>query len=177
MAAKKKSIRELFDLMPEWDASDLHLKAGAPPVYRVAGTLRRTKAEPLEHEDIKEMVESFLSDRQLDELHDQGHVDMGYDIDAGRIRVNCFYQRGKLGLVGRLIETHIPSLESLNLPPQLQKVIEYSQGMVLVCGVTGSGKSTTLASLLDMINRKYSMHILTIEDPIEFLHEIGRAHV
>lgn len=168
---KKKSIRELFDLMPEWEASDLHLKAGSPPIYRVAGKLRRTKAAPLDEEDIEEMVFGFLSERQAEILREKGHVDMGYDISAGRVRVNAFYQRGKLGLVGRLIETEIPSLESLNLPPQLSKVIEYSQGLVLVCGVTGSGKSTTLASLLDMVNRKYQEHILTIEDPIEFLHE------
>jgi twitching motility protein PilT len=166
-----KSLEDLFDLMPKWDASDLHLKVGSPPVYRIGGTLKRTKSDPLTDEHMESLVSQILDEEQTQTLKQQGSVDVGHDIDAGRVRVNIFKQRGSISLAARLVETEIPTLKELNLPDNISRVIDYSQGLVLVCGVTGSGKSTTLASLLEMVNEKYSYHILTIEDPIEFLHE------
>jgi len=171
-AAKKgtPTLEDLFSLMPKWEASDLHLKVDTPPVYRVGGQLRRMKSDPIPGEQIEKMVHDFLGDERFEELQEQGSVDIGYTFEGGRVRINLFLQRGNISMAARLVENYIPDLEELNLPPQLEKVIEFPQGLVLVCGVTGSGKSTTLASLLQQINRRFTKHILTIEDPIEYLH-------
>ena len=164
------TLEELFDRMHELEASDLHLKVGSPPVYRVASRLRRAKLEVLTPDRLNEMIKGFLGDERWEELHQRGSLDIGYDVRGGRARVNVFLQRGQVSLAARLIKTHIPTLEELHLPPAIAKVIDFPQGLVLVCGVTGSGKSTTLASILEMMNMKHTYHILTIEDPLEYLH-------
>jgi len=167
----RKTLDELFERMKSYDASDLHVKVASPPVYRVAGQLRRMKSEPLSQEQINTMVREFLGEERMKELYRKGSLDIGHNIEGGRVRVNVFMQRGTISLAARLVKTRIPTLEELHLPPALAKVIDFPQGLILVCGVTGCGKSTTLASLLEMINKKYTAHILTIEDPIEFLHQ------
>ena len=110
-------------------------------------------------------------------LHERGSVDLGHDFEKGRVRVNCFMQRGSVSLAARLIVENIPSLENLHLPAVLARACDLQQGLMLVCGITGSGKSTTLASLLDMVNRQRRAHILTIEDPIEYLHHDAKSIV
>ncbi len=173
MAQDKKHIRldVLFNQMLELDASDLHLKADNPPLYRVRGVLHRAKSEPLSAEQIESLVSELLGNETMADLYERGSVDLGRDVRDGRVRINVFLQKGRVGLAARLLESRIPSLEELHLPDSLARIVDMKQGLVLVCGITGSGKSTTLACLLAMINAKYRYHILTIEDPIEYLHE------
>ena len=164
-------IDELFSNMVKFNASDLHVKAGSPPVYRVDGQLRRTKAEELSAEEIEALVGEWLGEGQVARLRKEGSLDVGHDFEGGRVRVNIFLQRGYLSLAARLVKSKIPTLDELHLPPALQKIIEFNQGLALVCGVTGCGKSTTLACLIEAINEHQSKHIITLEDPIEFLHK------
>jgi len=168
--AKKLKIDELFGRMPGLDASDLHLKTDCPPVFRISGQLQRMKGAPLTDEQIVALVRQWLGEEKLRELREKGSLDVGHDFDGGRVRVNVFMQRGKVSLAARLIESNIPTLSALHLPEELTRLIDVKQGLVLVCGPTGTGKSTTLASIIQMINQKYRCHILTIEDPIEYLH-------
>jgi twitching motility protein PilT len=167
----------LFNQMPELGASDLHLKAGNPPIYRLAGDLHRAKVDPLTEKQISALVEEWVGPDRMEELRRRGSLDLGHDFGKGRVRVNVFMQRGAISLAARLVAEDIPGLEDLHLPLQLERVVDIKQGMFLVCGITGSGKSTTLASLLNMINRKHRYHILTIEDPIEYLHRDARSIV
>jgi len=177
MAQDSKHIRldVLFNQMPELDASDLHLKAGNPPLYRVRGVLHRAKSEPLSAEQVESLVRELLGTDKMAELYERGSVDVGRDVKDGRVRVNVFLQKGRVGLAARMLEKDIPALEQLHLPKALKRIVDMKQGLVLVCGTTGSGKSTTLACLLQMINETYRYHILTIEDPIEYLHEDARS--
>jgi twitching motility protein PilT len=165
----------LFDQMPELEASDLHLKVGNPPIYRIKGDLHRTKTEPLTERQIYSLVEEWLGRDKVAELYQKGSLDLGHDFARGRVRVNVFLQRGVVSLAARLVNDQIPTLEQLNLPPTIGRIVDMEQGLVLVCGITGSGKSTTLASIVDMVNKKYRCHILTIEDPIEYLHRDAKS--
>jgi len=175
--ANKIRLDELFSRMPDLEASDLHLKVGNPPIFRINGVLAPAKAPPLTERQMISLVEEWLGKERVAELFDKGSLDLGHDFGAGRVRVNVFLQRGMLSLAARLVTDNIPSLEELHLPPALARLVDIKQGLVLVCGITGSGKSTTLASIIDMINRKHRCHILTIEDPIEYLHHDKRAIV
>lgn len=179
MAEREKGAKldVLFNQMPDLEASDLHLKPGNPPIYRLSGELHRAKMDPLTGKQIYSLVEEWLGHDRMAELYQKGSLDIGHSFSRGRVRVNVFLQRGEISLAARLVKDQIPSLEDLHLPPALAKLTEVMQGLVLVCGITGSGKSTTLASLLDMINRKRRCHILTIEDPIEYLHNDARSIV
>ncbi|GAH84988.1 unnamed protein product, partial [marine sediment metagenome] len=112
---------------------------------------------------------------KLAELYEKGSLDLGHDFRGGRVRVNIYLQKGFISLAARLLKNRIPSLEELHLPSVLARLVDIKQGLVLVCGVTGSGKTTTLASLLDMISRKHRCHILTIEDPIEYIHRDAKS--
>ncbi len=167
----------LFNQMPDLGASDLHLKVGNSPIYRLAGELHRAKVEPLTEKQVYSLVEEWLGKERMAELHQKGSLDIGHDFSRGRVRVNVFLQRGVISLAARLVNEQIPTLEELHLPPELARIVDIKQGLVLVCGITGCGKSTTLASLVDMVNRKYRYHILTIEDPIEYLHKDARSIV
>ncbi len=160
----------LFGQMPDLGASDLHLKVGNPPVYRLAGDLHRAKVDPLTERQVYSLVEEWLGKERIAELYEKGSLDIGHAFSGGRVRVNVFLQRGQISLAARLVNNYIPSLEELHLPPTLERIVDIKQGLVLVCGITGSGKSTTLASIINMVNRKHRYHILTIEDPIEYLH-------
>ncbi|MHC4481569.1 MAG: type IV pilus twitching motility protein PilT [Planctomycetota bacterium] len=175
--AKPVKLDVLFNQMPELGASDLHLKAGNPPIYRLAGELHRTKVEPLTEKQISSLVEEWLGNERMAELYREGSLDLGHNFGRGRVRVNVFLQRGTISLAARLVSDTIPSLEQLHLPSRLERIVQMKQGLILVCGITGSGKSTTLACLVEMINKKRRCHILTIEDPIEYLHTDARSIV
>jgi twitching motility protein PilT len=166
------SIDDLVREMKDLDASDLHLTVECQPTVR-----RRGELEPLDHhavlttDDTRDLLYRILSTEQQKVLETRRHIDMAYSIPGvGRLRVNIFFQRGALGAAFRMIPTEIKSLLELGLPQHLEGLADKPRGLVLVTGPTGSGKSTTLAALIDHVNCSRSEHILTIEDPIEFLH-------
>jgi len=155
----------------ETGASDLHLTAGSPPMVRVRGQLRPLDYPPMSPQDTREIVYSILNNEQRKRLETDWQIDLSYAIPSkARFRVNAFHQRASIGAVMRTIPSDIPRLEELGLPPVLLDFTHKPRGFVLVTGPTGSGKSTSLAAMLDRINEERSEHILTIEDPIEFLH-------
>jgi twitching motility protein PilT len=172
MDAAPASIDELLRRMAEAEASDLHLTAGSEPVIRVRGQLERLDGtDKLTPEVVRDLLYRILSTEQQKILETRRSVDLSYSLPTvARFRVNVFFQRATLGAAFRMIPTQIKSLEELGLPPHLSGLAEQPRGLVLVTGPTGSGKSTTLATLIDQINRTRHEHILTIEDPIEFLH-------
>lgn len=170
-ANERPRIDELFVRMAQLGASDLHLKAGNPPIFRIDGELRRTKAAPYSAKKIEALVRELIGEKRFKEVASQGSLDVGHEFEAGRVRVAVFMQLGRMSLVGRMVESEIPTLEELNLPPALARLIEPKEGLVLVCGTTGMGKSTTLASLLELLNRTKARHVLTFEDPVEFVHK------
>jgi twitching motility protein PilT len=163
------ALRELI----ERGGSDLHLKAGAPPLVRVNGALAPLPGEaPLAPEDTERVLGGILpSDGHRDEFAADNEIDFAYAIqDLARFRVNAFRQRGSVSMVMRAIPTKIKTVDDLGLPPVVSELAEESRGIILLTGTTGSGKSTTLAAIIDHINRTRAEHIVTIEDPIEFLH-------
>jgi twitching motility protein PilT len=172
MNAAPLSIDELLAKVAELEASDLHLTAGSQPVVRIRGRLERLDGyEKLEPETVRDLVYRILSSEQQKILETRRSVDLAYALPTvARFRVNVFFQRTTVGAAFRLIPTQIKSLEELDLPAHLAELAQHPRGLVLVTGPTGSGKSTTLAALLDLINRTRQEHIITIEDPIEFLH-------
>lgn len=171
---------ELADLLRtavEKGASDLHLTAGRPPVLRINGELNFIENQPvLTKENIPILLEPMLTDERRGELERNGQVDFSYGLPGlGRFRVNVFHQRSTVSAVMRLIPHEIPTFERLGLPEVVKDFTEKTRGMVLITGPTGSGKSTTLASLIDIINTNRSCHIITLEDPIEYLHNHKRS--
>jgi twitching motility protein PilT len=163
---------KLFRMVMKHKGSDLHLKVGLAPAMRLAGVLRQMQLPTLSESDMERLMFPLLSPRQKQILEETGGIDFAHIIrDAGqetRFRVNLFRQRGRLSLVARRVSTSIPNFEGLGLPPVMAEITQYDQGIVLLAGVTGSGKSTTIASMLQYINERERMHIVTIEDPIEF---------
>ena len=160
-------------------ASDVHLKAGLPPVFRIKGDLRTLRdTPPLTADVIGTFAVNLMNDTQRASFDKHHDCDLSYGTPDGvRYRVNIFLQRGLHGMVLRIIPPDVPSFEKLNLPPAVQKLCEEERGLVLVTGITGSGKSTTLAAMIDHINRQRAAHIVTVEDPIEFLHKDRRSVV
>jgi twitching motility protein PilT len=155
----------------ESEASDLHLTAGSPPMVRKKGKLGALDYPVLSSQDTREIVYSILNNEQRKRLETDWQIDLSYSVpNRARFRVNAFFQRASIGAVMRTIPTVIPALEDLGLPPVLAEFTKKPRGFVLVTGPTGSGKSTTLAAMIDLINKQRHEHILTIEDPIEFLH-------
>jgi twitching motility protein PilT len=173
------SIDDLLTVMVERNASDLHLTAGSPPVIRVTGRLERFPGhENLTPEQIRTLMYRILSTEQQKVLETRRQIDFSHSIPGlARFRVNAYYQRDSIGAAFRLIPDEIKTLEQLGIPTRLYELADQPRGLVLVTGPTGSGKSTTLASLLDHVNRTRHEHILTIEDPIEFLHHHGTCIV
>jgi len=166
------SINNLLQLAGEKTASDIHLNVETPPVLRINGSLIQLKNEKLTPSDLEAYTRSMMNDQQAQQFAKRGELDLSYSLPgAGRYRVNVFRQRGSTSMVIRLIPFVIPSPESLGLPPVSIELAKLHKGLVLVTGPTGSGKSTTLASLVDYINRTRACHIVTIEDPIEYLHQ------
>src|SRR5919197_641772 len=173
------SIDELLEHMVERNASDLHVTTGAPPVIRVRGEVQRLEGyDPLTPEDTQQLLYRILSSEQQKHFELNRQLDFSHSIPGlARFRVNVYFQRESVGAAFRLIPAELKTLEELGIPPSLHQLAEKPRGLVLVTGPTGSGKSTTLAALIDEINRNRSEHILTIEDPIEFLHRHKRCIV
>ncbi len=163
----------------EQSASDIHLKVGCHPIIRIEGRLApMTEEKRLAQEDTIAMAFSIMSARQKQKFKDHFELDLAYSVPGlGRFRVNAFQQRGTVGLVVRAIPVKIPTTRELNLPIILERIAQERRGMILVTGTTGSGKSTTLASMIDFINSNRTEHIMTIEDPIEFLHRDKKSLV
>ncbi|MFC0187368.1 type IV pilus twitching motility protein PilT [Fictibacillus aquaticus] len=160
-------LRAAFQLK----ASDVHLSVGMPPVFRINGGLKRYGSESLMPEDTLEISRIVISEKYYPEFDEKGEIDISYGIQGlSRFRVNAYKQRSCVSIAFRIIPTSIPSLEELSLPETVRKMTLKPQGLVLVTGPTGSGKSTTLASMIDFMNRTMSKHIITLEDPIEYLH-------
>ena len=152
-------------------ASDLHITTGITPIVRINGKLKRIGVDLLKPEDTIRMAKEITSDEQFDRFLKNGELDFSFSLQGVcRFRVNIFRQRGSIGIVCRVINSKIPTIESLNLPPITKDFAKHTQGILLVTGPTGSGKSTTLAAIIDYINETQSKHILTLEDPIEYLH-------
>jgi twitching motility protein PilT len=152
-------------------ASDLHLTAGSPPMVRQKGRLGALDYPVLTPQQTREIIYSILTNDQRKKLENEWQIDFAYSIPGqGRFRVNAYFQRASLGAAFRLIPNEMPALDDLGLPPVLRDFTKKPRGFVLVTGPTGSGKSTTLAAMLDVINKERAEHIMTIEDPIEFLH-------
>lgn len=157
-------------------ASDLHLSAGEPPMIRVDGDIRRINAPALSHQDVHAMVYDIMNDRQRKEYEDNLETDFSFEIPGlARFRVNAYVQNRGAGVVMRTIPSKVLTLEELGAPKILKEISEQPRGIVLVTGPTGSGKSTTLAAMINYINEKDYSHILTIEDPIEFVHQSKKA--
>jgi twitching motility protein PilT len=172
-------VNDLLKIAVDAGASDLHLKVGSYPMMRVRGTLvPATEEKRLDHEDVVAMSAAVMSTSQRQRFKEAQEVDLAYSVPGlGRFRCNIFQQRGTVGLVLRVIPMHIRSIEDLGLPPILKKIAEEERGLVLVTGTTGSGKSTTLAAMVDYINRNRCTHVMTVEDPIEFLHRDQKSIV
>lgn len=164
-------IHELLMYAVKQGASDLHISAGEVPALRVHGEIQRINAPPVAGDDTKRLLFSIMNERQKAQFEETLEADFSIGIkDVARFRVNCFYQGRGMAAVFRMIPSEIIPMEKLNLPPAVQEIANFKRGMVLVTGPTGSGKSTTLASMLDYINKTRREHILTIEDPVEFVH-------
>jgi len=172
-------IDDLLRMAMSFGASDLHLRAGSYPVIRVHGELRPLSGvERLTQEETLEMAFSMMSNRQKQHFKEAYEVDIGYGVSGlGRFRVNIFQQRNSIGIVARVISDHIRNFAELGLPPILTKIADEQRGLILVTGTTGSGKSTTLAAMIDHINQSRNSHVVTVEDPIEFLHKDKKSFI
>ncbi len=159
-------------------ASDIHITVGIPPNLRINGALIHLGDKPLSPSDTEELVKQTLSEKQFEVLKDKGEVDFSYASPGkGRFRVNAYIQRGSYGMALRIIPLEIPTMQQLGLPSVISDLTRLPRGLILVTGPTGSGKSTTLATMIDQINRERNVHILTLEDPIEYLHRHQKSIV
>ena len=174
-------IRLLQDILMDAvqkKASDIHLTVGCAPTFRIDGTLIPLEEEPLTEEEMEKFFYPIMKEQQREDLNKYGQVDFSYIIEEnGQFRVNVFKQKGKLASVMRILPVKIPSPKDLNLPQSIVDMIHKKRGLVLVTGPTGSGKSTTLASLIHLINHTKQVHIITLEDPIEYIHQHGKSIV
>jgi twitching motility protein PilT len=171
-------IDKLLQATVKQDASDLHLAVGQPPVLRIHGRLQKLKTKILEPEDTVALMKSITPDRCQQELQEQGGTDFGFAFgDVARFRVSVFKQKGCVGMVLRLIPVEMLSMDKLGLPEITKGLLERPRGLVLVTGPTGSGKTTTLASMIDHMNETMDHHIITIEDPIEFYHNHKKSTI
>jgi len=166
-------IDDLLRMAMSFGASDLHLRAGSFPVIRVTGELKPLSGvAKMTQDETLEMAFSMMSNRQKQHFKEVFEVDIGYGVSGlGRFRINIFQQRNSIGIVARVISDTIRSFSDLGLPPILNNIADENRGLILVTGTTGSGKSTTLSAIVDHINRTRNCHIVTIEDPIEYLHK------
>ena len=165
-------LKELLSLTVESQASDLHLSVGHSPILRMAGRLTPlTKKKKLSSEDVVNLAAALMTEQQKTRLLEKKEVDFSYSLaeKSARFRVNIFFQSGEISCALRLVPAKIPTIEELNLPPFLHKFTSLSQGFILITGPSSHGKSTTLASLLDEMNHSRTDHIITIEDPIEYV--------
>jgi twitching motility protein PilT len=171
---RELEVDKLFAALVKLEGSDLHLKVGVPPHVRVKGSLRPLSRGPIEDEEMERLLYPMMDDRNRKIFDETGGADFAHGIEVDgvrwRFRVNLLKQMGHLGLVARRVSNWIPDFAGLNLPPIMEELCKFDQGMVLLAGVTGSGKTTTIASMLNWINGHYRKHILTLEDPIEFIY-------
>ncbi len=165
-------LNDILGMAIKANASDIHLKVGLPPVYRIDGSLRPLpKAPRLTPEDIRKIAYAMMSEQQRERFERSNELDLAYGVAGmGRFRVNMFTQRGSISMILRTIPFNVQTLEELRMPAIIKKLTQEQRGLILVTGTTGSGKSTTLASMIDSINANRTAHVITIEDPIEFLH-------
>ena len=171
-ATSKPHLADLLHTMVETKASDLHISAGNPPLYRLHGDLIRTEHDRLMPNDIQEMLYAILTQKQRERFEEDWELDLSYALPGvARYRVNIYKQRDALGAAFRLIPFEIKTLDDLGIPQTVKQFADLPRGLVLVTGPTGSGKSTTLAALIDIINSNEPKHIISVEDPIEFLHQ------
>jgi twitching motility protein PilT len=179
MGPHEPEVNKLFRMVMKYEASDLHLKVGQPPMMRLRGDIRRTNTPNLTQEDMERLLLPNLKPGHRKILEEEGGVDFSYVIgqDEARFRVSLFKQRGRLSLVSRRVNSLVPTFENLGLPASIEKLCHFSEGLVILAGVTGSGKSTTIAAMIDYINYREPLHILTIEDPIEFTFADRMAYI
>ena len=171
-------MKALLEKMRKIGASDLHLVAGVPPAFRVNGEVKFEEDKPLDPETVKSLVYSLLDENQRIMFEKKRDFDFSFGVSGmGRFRINAHYQRGSVAAAVRLIPYEVPSLRELNLPMVIKKLCLKDKGLILVTGPTGSGKSTTLACMIDIINRTKAVHIIIIEDPIEYLHSHRKSIV
>jgi len=167
-------VDKIFKALVKLEGSDLHLKVGQPPMVRVKGELRPLNRPPIDNEEMVRLLVPMMDDRNLGIFEREGGADFAYIVDVDgvswRFRINLLKQLGRIGLVARRINNFIPDFRGLFLPDSIENLCHFDQGMVLLAGVTGSGKSTTIGSMLNYINSIYRKHILTLEDPIEFVY-------
>ena len=166
-------INKFFKALVQLKGSDLHLKTDRPPYIRIAGTLKPVTHPPISDEEMESMLFEIMNERNRKIFHEDGGADFAHVVEVDgvkwRCRVNILQQLGHMGLVARRVNNEIPDFKSLYLPESLEYLCKFSQGMILLAGITGSGKSTTIGSMLNWINHNYRKHILTLEDPIEFM--------
>ncbi len=168
--------KDLLTRMKEKGASDLYLKVGLPPSFRINGNVMREDGPPIAGDEIQAIVDDIMNDYQKKRFEDRPDMDFAYAIsDELRYRINLFRQQGQVGLVARFIQSEDLSFERLQLPDVVRETAELQRGLVLLTGATGSGKSTTLAAMVNYINQTFCRHIMTIEDPIEFVHTDGKS--
>lgn len=179
MESKSLRIEPYLDQVIKRDASDLHLQVGLPPMLRIDGALKAAEdSKPLTEKDIETLVYALLDEEQKQVLIRDKEIDFSFAYgDLGRFRVNSFHEKGTIAAAMRLIPTKIRTLEELGMPKVVSGMTDYPRGLVLVTGPTGSGKSTTLAAMIDLINSNKAMHIITIEDPIEYQHHHKKSIV
>ncbi|AYC29755.1 type IV pilus twitching motility protein PilT [Paenisporosarcina cavernae] len=171
-------LHQLLQAAYELGTSDVHLTVGMPPIMRLDGELKKFGKDSLKPEDTESMAKSILSDDMWTKFLEKGELDFSYGLPGvSRFRVNAYHQRDCVSLAFRVIPTHIPSYEELDLPEVLRSISMKPQGLVLVTGPTGSGKSTTLASMIAEMNKTMKKHIITLEDPIEYLHSHGTCMI
>ncbi len=170
---RELEVDKIFKALVKLEGSDLHMKVGQPPMVRVAGTLRPLNRPPIEAEEMVDLLLPMMDERNLNIFEEEGGADFSHTIHVDgvrwRFRVNMLKALGNIGLVARRINNFIPDFRGLFLPESIEQLCHYDQGMILLAGVTGSGKSTTIGSMLNYINSIYRKHILTLEDPIEFI--------
>lgn len=169
-------INKVLTAAQEKNVSDIHITVGIPPVFRMHGMLQRFGDESITPELSREIGKALIPEKLWDIFLEKGEMDYSYSLPGvARFRVNSFQQRGSISHAFRMIPTGIPTIEDLNMPPTLKNLAEITQGLILVTGPTGSGKSTTLAAMIRHINEKMNKHIITLEDPIEYLHQHGTS--
>lgn len=157
--------------MIKHEASDLHIKVDRPPIFRLQGSLIETSIPSLKHQEILEILDEVMNDQQKENFFKTKEADFAFALEgAGRFRTNVYYQRGKISLAIRYVKSRIPNFEELGLPSSLRDIAKIHSGIIIISGATGNGKSTTQAAILDYINTNQSKHIVTIEDPIEYMH-------
>ena len=175
---KLKEIEKLFAYMANSKASDLHIKYGHKPILRIATVISEVGNKVLSADEVKRLIYAIMTESQIAQLEKDGDIDFAHNVDGvGRFRINVFKERSAVAVAVRRVNIVIPTCDELNLPSSVIKVSDMDRGLILVAGPTGSGKSTTIACILDAINKNNKVHIITVEDPIEFMFQSKKAFI